>query len=431
MSPAMSAAMPWVAAGALALATLVYFRLAWDRLKKRKLLFLGVVLSLLPATLAVLVWLRVLPEAYVRLVRPMLAPVAAVAMAAVAARLAGEDVSRKSRVRTFLSDFFVTATLLALAAVVMGIEIGRPLDRLSVIVVIDRSRSIDLVPDAEDRVTREIAAAEAGMREDDLIATVAFGANAVTEEPARPKDRHAAAQKALVAKDGTDIDAAIRRALAEVPPDSAARIVVLSDGVVTRGDVMGAAAAALAAEVPVDVLPLEQRAVEDVRVVAVRAPARGDAGEPIDLRVVTSSPKETEVELRILRDGELIKKGNVKIAAGEDVVRVREKLPEAGLHRYDVEVTALDKSLDFSGEDNAGSTFVRVRGEASVLVLEGEHGKGAFIADVLRQASFKVDEADAAGVPADLGAFAPYDLVILSDIPASALAPSQIDAMAS
>jgi len=427
----MGAALPWIAAAVLALATIIYFRFAWGRLKTRKLLLLGVVLSLLPATLAVLVWLRVMPEAYVRLVRPLWAPIAAVAMASVAARFAREDVTRRSRVRTFLSDLFVIVSLLALSGAVMGIEIGRPLDRLSVIVVVDRSRSMDLVPDADDRVSREISAAETGMREDDLIATVVFGANAVTEEPARPKDRHAAAQKALVSKDGTDIDAAIRRALAEVPPDSAARIVVVSDGVVTRGDVMGGAAAALAADVPVDVLPLEQRAVDDVRVVAVRAPARGDSGEPIDLRIVTSSPKETEVELRLLRDGELIKKGNVKIAAGEDVVRVREKLPEAGLHRYDVEVTALDKSLDFSGEDNAGSTFVRVRGEASVLVLEGEHGKGAFIADVLRKASFRVEEADAAGVPADLGAFAPYDLIILSDIPASALAPSQIDAMAS
>ncbi len=429
--PTLNAALPWAAAALLVVATLVFLRASWSRLKTRKLLFLGFVLALAPAVVAVLVWLRLVPEAYVRLIRPMLAPVSAIAMGAVAVRLASEDVSRKSRVRTFLSDLFVTASLLAASAAVMGLEIGRPLDRLSVIVVIDRSRSIDLVPDADARVAAEIASAELGMREDDLIATVAFGANAVTEEPARPKDRHAAAQKALVARDGTDVDAAIRRALAEVPPDSAARIVVMSDGVVTRGDVMGGAAAALAAEVPVDVLPLEQRAVKDVRVVAVRAPARGDAGEPIDLRIVTSSPAATEVELRLLRDGELIKKGNVKIAAGEDVVRVREKLPDAGLHRYDVEVTALDQSLDFSGEDNAGSTFVRVRGEASVLVLEGEPGKGAFIADVLRKASFRVDEATATGVPADLGALAPYDLVVLSDIPASQLAPTQIEALAS
>ena len=51
---------------------------------------------------------------------------------------------------------------------------------------------------------------------------------------------------------------------------------------------MAAAAAAVAAEVPVDVVLLEQSAVPDVRVVALRAPPRADEGEAIDLRLVTA-----------------------------------------------------------------------------------------------------------------------------------------------
>lgn len=429
--PEANAALPYAALALYVLVALVYLRLALSRLRARPVLLIASLVAFAPALYAILVWLRLVPEAYVRILRPLAAPVSALAMGLVAARLAGEDARRKSRIRTFLSDLFVGLTVLLLASVVMGLEIGRPLDRLTVVVAIDRSRSIDLVPGVDERLVREIASAESGMREDDLIATVAFGSSAATEEPARSRDRPASAQKALIGRDGTDIDAAIRRALAEVPPDSAARIVVLSDGVVTRGDAMSAAAAALAAQVPVDVVPLEQRSVSDVRVVAVRAPARGDAGEPIDLRVVTSSPVPTEVELRVLRNGELVKKGNVKVSAGEDVVRLRETLPDAGLHRYDVEITALDPSVDFSGEDNAGSTFVRVRGQASVLLLEGDSGKGAFIADALRNASFRVEEATATGVPADLGGFASYDLVILSDIGAPSLSPPQMEALAS
>src|SRR5581483_2153987 len=128
-------------------------------------------------------------------------------------------------------------------------------------------------------------------------------AEAATEDPPRPRSDLGSPQRAALGRDGTDIAAAVRRALAEVPPDSAARIVLVTDGVATRGDTMSAAAAAVAAEIPVDVLPLEQRAVPDVRVVALRAPSRADEGEALDLRVVTASPAPAEIEVRVRRDG--------------------------------------------------------------------------------------------------------------------------------
>jgi uncharacterized membrane protein len=216
-----------------------------------------------------------------------------------------------------------------------------------------------------------------------------------------------------------------------VPSDSAARIVLASDGVATRGDTMAAAAAAVAAQVPVDVLPLEQRQIPDVRVVALRAPTRADEGEPMDLRLVTSAPAPAEIEIRVRRDGELISRATTKIGAGEEVLRIREKAPGPGLHRYDVEVTALDPKLDQAAEDNAGSAFVRVRGTAAALVLEGDSGKGQFIAKALGDAAFRVEQGGTSSVPADIGGLAAWDLVVLSDIRAPDLSPGQIEAIGS
>ncbi len=150
----------------------------------------------------------------------------------------------------------------------------------------------------------------------------------------------------------------------------------------------------------------------------------------MDLRLVTASPSPAEVEIRLRRDGELVARARATIAAGEDVLRLREKAPGPGLHRYDVEITAIDPRLDEAPEDNSGSAFVRVRGQAAALVLEGDAGKGAFIARSLAQSAFTVDEAGATGVPADLGGLAGYDVVILSDIRASDLSTGQLDALA-
>ena len=64
---------------------------------------------------------------------------------------------------------------------------GRPLDRLTIIVAIDRSRSIDLVPGADARIDSELRVAELGMRDDDRIGTIAFGASAAVEDPLRER----------------------------------------------------------------------------------------------------------------------------------------------------------------------------------------------------------------------------------------------------
>jgi Ca-activated chloride channel family protein len=367
---------------------------------------------------------------YLRFERPLLALPAALAVWFVLARLA-QLPPRQSRARRFLQTLTLGSAALAAAYAVIGVELGRPLDRLAVIVAIDRSRSIDLVPGADARLASELRVAEIGMREHDRIGTVAFGASAAVEDPLRERSLLPAPQKAEIGRDGSDLGAAIRRALGEVPADAAARIVLISDGVATRGDTLSAAAAAVAAGVPVDVVPLDQAKVPDVRVASVRTVPRANAGEALDLRVVTDATAAADVELRVFRDGQLIRKGNAKIAAGEDVLHLREVAGEPGFHRYDVELSALDPQLDQAHEDNSGSAFVRVRGEAVALILERDPPLAQGMQRALEAAAFKVQVSGLSGVPSDLAAFAAFDLVVLSDLSATELAASQLEALAS
>ena len=433
LPPAALRYLPYVAlaVGLLAFALLLRAGIRSGGLRRRPVLLTAMVLGALPAFYVGLVWAALVSDSYLRLQRPWATLLCLGATSFIALRLARMHSARQGPGRRRLGDVLAPLAAFTAAMAASGPELGRPLDRLTILIAVDRSRSIDLVPNADKRLAQELSVAELGMREDDRIGTIAFGAEAATEDPPRPKSNLPAPQRVAIGRDGTDLSAAIRRALAEVPPDSAARIVLATDGVATRGDTMSAAAAAVAAQLPIDVLPLEQRQVPDVRVVALRAPTRADEGEPMDLRLVTSAPAPADVEVRIRRDGELISKATTKISAGEDVLRIREKAPGPGLHRYDVEITALDPQLDQAAEDNKGSAFVRVRGPAAALVLEGEPGKGRFIAKALDDAAFRVDQGGVSGVPADLGGLAGYDLVVLSDIRAPDLSPGQIEALAS
>ncbi len=97
----------------------------------------------------------------------------------------------------------------------------------------------------------------------------------------------------------------------------------------------------------------------------------------------------------------------------------------------DVAVSALDPKQDAAPEDNEGSTFVRVRGQASALVMERDPAMAAALVHALQSAAFQVDSAGPEGVPADVAGFAAYDLVVLSDISAVDFSPTQLAALAS
>jgi uncharacterized membrane protein len=371
----------------------------------------------------------VLRETYVRFHHPQ-----ALALVAAIGLLLGVRLSRLSRRmgRARRAAVVALSSIAALSAAIAAAEpeLGKPLDRLAVVVAVDRSRSVDLVPGADARVRAELQVAAKSMHDDDRIGTIVFGAEAAVEDPLRSKGEAPSPQRVEVGRDATDLEAAIRRALAELPSDSVGRVVLVSDGVQTRGDALAAAGAAVAADVRVDVVALDQKQVPDVRVVSVRAPARADEGEPFELRVVTSSSTDADVELRIRRDDGEVRVVRARVNKGEDVLRLRELGTDPGLHRYDVAITALDPAADAAPDDNSGSAFVRVRGEALALVLEGDAGHGAPMRRALQASGFRTVEKSTTGVPADVGAFAPYDLVVLSDVRASDLAASQIDAMA-
>jgi Ca-activated chloride channel family protein len=427
----------WVARFWMLGAALVFFALALRLargMRKRKVPVTGAILlclgALAPLVYQGLIQAQLVHETYVRFGHPMgLLGVAAVALF-LAWRLSLMP-ARITRARRSLIVLFASLSGLAAALAATEPELGRPLDRMTIIMMIDRSRSIDLVPKADARVAAELHVAEKGMHDEDRIGTVAFAADALVEDPPRPKSDLPPPQRVQLGRDGTNLEAAVRRALAELPADTASRLVLLSDGVQTRGDVLSAAAAAVAADVPIDVVPLDQKTFADVRVVSVRSPSHADEGEAIDLRVVTASTKEADLDVRIKRDGEVIQTGKVHVQSGEDVLRLREKANEPGLHRYDVEVTSIDPAKDGSPEDNTGSTFVRVRGPALALVLEGDAGKGQAMASALETNGFRTVQRGATGVPGDIGALAGFDLVVLSDVRASDLSTTQIDALAS
>lgn len=331
-------------------------------------------------------------------------------------RLPSEYVGARRRVVQALMLLAVTTVALAVA----GLEWGTRLDRMAVVFAVDRSRSVERASDSgATRALDEVRRAVGTMRVDDKAGLVVFGAEAATEVVPSPNPPIGAA-RATIARDATDIAGAIRRALADLPAEHAGRIVLVSDGVETRGDALEAATLAASRGVQIDVLPVERAPAPEVAIDSVRLPERADPREPIELRVVTRATRDTEVDVRVMRDGEPIAVTRTRVRAGDDVLTMRDVATEPGVHRYDVMVDPVDPDADAARENNEGGAYVRVSGGARVLVLAERPPEAEALAEAIRAAGFQVEVRDRTGVPADLGTLASYDLLVLADIDARA-----------
>jgi len=307
------------------------------------------------------------------------------------------------------------------AALALGeLEWGTRRDRLAVVFALDRSRSVERAADAgAARALAGIRKVIKEMQPDDRAGFVVFGAEAATEVVPAPAPVIGAVH-ASIPRDATDLSAAIRRALGDLPADFAGRIVLVSDGVETRGDALAAATLAAARGVTIDVLPVERAPAPEVAVEQVRLPERADPREPLALRIVTRATRETEVDVRVLRDGAPFVTARTRVGAGDDVLTVRDVADAPGVHRYDVLLDAVDARADAARENNTGAALVRVSGGARALVLSDRpEGSEALVAALVR-AGFEVTSRGRAEAPSDLGTLAGFDLVVLSDLNARA-----------
>ena len=220
----------------------------------------------------------------------------------------------------------------------------------------------------------------------------------------------------------TDIAAALRGALALLPPEAEGEILLVTDGRATKGDTAAALAEARSRGVAVLAVPLEGGPLP-ARVAAVEAPARVRPGERIPVSVVVAgSPGEKTTV--VLEDG----------AAGASESREC-VVPPGGRGRIvfareaggpGVRIFRADAEGAWRGASRAEAA-VLVEGEAAVLRL-GSAPAGSGVAALLRSLSGGTEVGDAAG-PAAVAALldavdlASTALLVLDDLPEAALPP--------
>lgn len=218
---------------------------------------------------------------------------------------------------------------------------------------------------------------------------------------------------------GSDLQAALRMAYGLLPDGVTHRVVLLSDGNETRGNLLAEADTARRFGVQVFTrafADLPARPEVLVRGLTVPQDIKERIPFAVTARVESSRPGAAACTLAI--DGKEAGKADVALVAGESTARFEDvKVDEGGTRRFAVECTPKDAALDRFPTNNRWESVVEVPKKPRVLYVEGEARTSRDLVAALSE-DFDVELRGASGVPASVSELERYDLVLVSDVPA-------------
>ena len=248
---------------------------------------------------------------------------------------------------------------------------------------------------------------------------------AVTE--GRP--RYALADPAVIDRTATNLEQALDTALMGLDRDRAKRIVLLTDGNQTIGDIWRVLPRLMQANVRVYPIPAKVRDDNDAWVAGVEVPADVHAGEPVTVRVRVFSAVETSAQVLLKDVAKVLGARKLQLNAGLNHIAFEVKLPRAGAVTLSAEVVAKG---DRVFENNRMQQSVWVKGRPRILYVEGGRTDSArYLADALAGQGIETHVIAPAALPGSVSELALYDALILSDTPAKALAADRMQAIES
>ena len=228
-------------------------------------------------------------------------------------------------------------------------------------------------------------------------------------------------------RSGSDLEAALGAARAQLAADSTARIVLFSDGRPTAGRVEDAVVKLTAAHIPLFVEPMSVRSLGDTWLDRIDLPDRIAAGATFSTVVTVGAQRATTATIDLKSDAGLLASRQVTVPAGLTAVAVDGRFESAGGHLIHASVAAAGDPLPVN---NTLDGFAWVAPRARVLYVEGTPASAHYLAGALRGAGFDVVVKPASGLPSSAAMLDSWDVVVLSDVSRAAIPDASISALA-
>ncbi|MGH8629885.1 MAG: VWA domain-containing protein, partial [Burkholderiales bacterium] len=216
----------------------------------------------------------------------------------------------------------------------------------------------------------------------------------------------------------TDLEQALRAALPAFAPGHAKRVVLLSDGNQTEGDVWRAMLRLQAEGVRVFAVPAAISAENDAWVEAISLPEGVREHTPVEAEVRLFSRRSVPARVELTMDQRSAASRNVVLSPGENRFTFEVRFTDAGPQEIAARVSA---EGDQVARNDALIEDVSVRHRLQVLYVEGGTNEARHLADALTSQGMRVSVATPKNLSDDPRLLADKDVVVLSDVRADSL----------
>jgi Ca-activated chloride channel homolog len=284
----------------------------------------------------------------------------------------------RTRRRLALSLKAITLLAILLALAEPRLKVNET--RVAVAVLVDTSASISQ-PDLDraSKLARSMQAAQGRH----WMSVIPFARS--TEAP--DSNRQSLNLRLTSGEDGraTDIEAAVREAIAALPAGLVPRVALISDGKENKGSIVRAAYQAQQLGIPIDTFALAGRSKPGLHLDSISLPSNAFTGEQFPIDLLVSAPSAGPAEIELAAEGRQLGKSEVQLQAGPNPVRMHASLntpgsldlsiavrsPAAGEIRFEQAVTLhRPKVLYISGDETAQDAHLTQALQAAQFDLE-------------------------------------------------------------
>jgi Ca-activated chloride channel homolog len=217
----------------------------------------------------------------------------------------------------------------------------------------------------------------------------------------------------LIDQSATDLEQALLTTLPSFAPGLGKRIVLLSDGNQTHGDVWRAMLRLQAAGVRVFAIPAAVSADNDAWVEQIVVPEGVHERAPVEMAVRLFSRLSVPARVDVAIDERSAASRTVTLSPGDNRVSLNVRFPRAGVQSVTVRVSAEGDQVP---RNDMLTQDVLVQTRPHVLYVEGGTPSARYLADALSAQGMGVTVATTERLSQDPQLLAGQDVVILSDV---------------
>ncbi len=244
---------------------------------------------------------------------------------------------------------------------------------------------------------------------------VTFGSNTLVEQFVTGEKQYTGLMT-IPEKSATNFEEAISKAISMIPENSKGRLVLLTDGKETKGDIHRMAQAVTASRVEMCALLYESEQLQDAYIDNVTLPAYLHPGDEYSIKVLVESNYDTDAVITIFNGSKQVAANQVHLNKGSNHFVFREQvsgeLEGNAMESLRIQVNAAEDGCE---ENNSYNAFAVVEAPPKVLVITDRNTDITAFSKVLEAAGSDYTVLSALNAPDNIQDMLTYKSIILVD----------------